>query len=187
MPRFSRSLRSLCRMIGSLGLCLLLGACSWSPARRTPNPQDTLAAARKLLTDGWESSLSLHVPECDAKAQLSCGPEGQSLRFTEPAGLEGLCFGHSASGVSIQLEGLRRPLPEGSLLESAAASRLFRCLSELQNPEAALSPAEASSSEEALLLEGKDYSLLLDRDSGAPLELSAQGLEVQFLPSEALK
>lgn len=184
MPRSSRPLRFLCRMGGSLGLCLLLGACSWSPARRAPSAQDTLAAAQKLLGDGWESSLSLHVPECDAKAQLSCGPQEQSLRFTEPAGLEGLCFSHSASGVCIQLEGLRRPLPEGSLLESAAASRLFRCLSELQNPETPLSPAEEQSSEEALLLEGEDYSLLLDRDSGAPLELSAQGLEVHFLPAE---
>jgi len=185
MPQFRFTPRLLCLGAGALGLCLLLGACSRSPGFRRPSPEDTLAAARKLLSDGWESDLSLHVPECDAQAQLLCGAEEQSLTFTEPEGLQGLCFTHSASGVSIQLEGLRRPLPEGSLLESAAASRLFRSVSDLLSPEGeALSPADGASTEEALLLEGADYSLLLDRDSGAPLELSAQGLEVRFLPAE---
>ena len=83
------------------------------------------------LRNGAEMELLISVEDVQAKAQLNWSETEQSLLYTAPEAVEGLCFSRSASGMEVSKDGITKKLKSGQLLRSSAAENIFSALDEL--------------------------------------------------------
>ena len=102
-------------------LCLFcLGSCS-----QAPEPAEILLQTQQNLAAGCSFDLEFSTGE---EASLCWSPEEQSLCFSAPEAIEGLCYVRDGGGLTVTFEGISARISPYALPEGAAAVEIYEAL-----------------------------------------------------------
>lgn len=123
-------------------------------------------------------ALLLMVDGKEAEAVLTWTEQEQHLAFTAPDMLSGFAVLRRESGLTLSMEGLSVKLPQGALLDSAAARQIFAAFDTWLTAEP--TERELVLEDDLLELEYDSGSLWIEEQSAWPVAISGENIEGQI-------